>query len=177
MVGLENMFRLINAVLSTPAEYPGTKRIATALGEVGFLSFVAVVTDLGILGLLAQISFPAVREFCLFAAVALIMDFIFHMTFFLAVLSVDVRRLELQDSLDRLNSLNFNDDFDEEIDLMEPIEKSNGISDFLFRGGSPLSTRAAGSAIVGHQSKTLENTNAHILLVDMLCSCAQHTFP
>lgn len=147
VIGLENMFRLINAVLATPAEQPGSQRISNALGEVGFLSFVAVITDLGLLGLLARISFPAVREFCLFAAVALVMDFIFHMTFFLAALSVDVRRLELQDSLDRLNSLTYNDALDD-VDLSDPPKKMNPISDFLFKGGSPLTTRVAGSAIV-----------------------------
>ena len=140
VIGLENMFRLINAVLATRAGKSTTDRISSALGDVGFLSSVAVVTDLGILGLLAQFSFPAVREFCLFAAVALVMDFILHLTFFLAALSVDVRRLELQDSIDRLGSLAFNDSFDD-VDIDEIPKKPNAITEFLFRGGSPLTTR------------------------------------
>ncbi|KAF8252243.1 hypothetical protein K440DRAFT_651426 [Wilcoxina mikolae CBS 423.85] len=146
VIGLENMFRLINAVFATPAEQPTTQRISGALGEVGFISFVAVATDLAMLAVIARVSVPAVREFCLFAGVALLVDFILHMTFFLAVLSVDVRRLELQDSLDKLMSLNFNEDDD--IDLFEPPENTNAASEFLFRGGSPLSTRIAGSAIM-----------------------------
>lgn len=135
------MFRLINAVLATPAEQPTTTRIATALGEVGFLSTVAVATDLVILCVIGYFSVPAVREFCTFAGVALIMDFILHLTYFLAVLSVDVRRLELQDSLDRMN-LSENDR-PHEIDT-EP----GSLTEFLMKGAMPVSTRIAGSAIV-----------------------------
>jgi hypothetical protein len=150
VIGLENMFRLINTVLATPAEHSTTQRISSALGEVGFLSTVAVVTDIAILTLIGRFSFPAVREFCVFAGVALLMDFVWHLTFFLAVLSVDVRRLELQDSLDRLMSLNSNDDNEDDgiSSLSQSRKTANPVTDFLFRGGSPLSTRIAGSAIV-----------------------------
>lgn len=142
VIGLENMFRLINAVLATPAEQPTTTRIATALGEVGFLSTVAVATDLAILGVIGHFSVPAVREFCTFAGVALVMDFVLHLTYFLAVLSVDVRRLELQDSLDRMN-LSEND-YSHEIDA----DQSGSLTEFLIKGAVPVSTRIAGSAIV-----------------------------
>ena len=146
VIGLENMFRLIKAVLATPAEQSTTVRISTALGEVGFLSFVAVATDLAILALIGGISVPAVREFCIFAGVALLMDFVWHLTFFLAVLTADVRRLELQDSLDRLLSLSSQDDGD--VDFSTPAEKTNKAMEYFFQGTSPLSTRVAGSAIV-----------------------------
>lgn len=142
VIGLENMFRLINAVLSTPAEQPTTARIATALGEVGFLSTVAVATDLALLCIIGHFSVPAVREFCTFAGVALIMDFFLHLTYFLAVLSVDVRRLELQDSLDRMN-LSV-DDSSQEIGQ----EQLGSLAEFLMKGAMPVSTRIAGSAIV-----------------------------
>jgi predicted RND superfamily exporter protein len=148
VIGLENMFRLIKAVLATPAEQSTTVRISTALGEVGFLSFVAVATDLAILALISCISVPAVREFCIFAGVALLMDFVWHMTFFLAVLTADVRRLELQDSLDRLLSLSSQDDEDVDLSLSTPAEKTNKLMEYFFQGTSPLSTRIAGSAIV-----------------------------
>lgn len=144
VIGLENMFRLINAVLATPAEQPTTIRIATALGEVGFLSTVAVATDLALLFIIGHFSVPAVREFCTFAGVALVMDFVLHLTYFLAVLSVDVRRLELQDSLDRMDL--------SESDCPPPQditpEKPGSLADFLMRGAIPFSTRIAGSAIV-----------------------------
>lgn len=139
------MFRLINAVLATPAEQSTTARISSALGEVGFVSFVAMATNLVVLLVIGTVSVPAIREFCVFAGVALITDYTLHMTFFLAVLSVDVRRLELQDSLDRLN-LSTSDD--ESVEPNNSLGNPNMVMEFLFRGGSPLSTRIAGSVIV-----------------------------
>jgi len=138
------MFRLINAVLETPAEQPTTSRIATALGEVGFLSSVAVGTDLGLLFIIGQFSVPAVREFCTFAGVALVMDFFLHLTYFLAVLSVDVRRLELQDSLDRL-TFNEPKSYDGRMDSDEGRGK---LGNLIMQRAMPMSTRIAGSVIV-----------------------------
>lgn len=146
VIGLENMFRLINAVLETPAEQPTTLRIASALGEVGFLSTVAVGTDLALLCIIGHFSVPAVREFCTFAGVALIMDFVLHLTYFLAVLSVDVRRLELQDSLDRMNLSENDSDFNSSWESTPA--KENSFAEFVIGGAMPVSTRIAGSAIV-----------------------------
>lgn len=152
VIGLESMFRLINAVLATPPEQPVPSRVATALGEVGFISFVATATNLTVLIIIGAASVPAIREFCIFACVALIMDYFLHMTFFLAVLSVDVRRLELQDSLDRMNWPS-NDD-GEGLDMHNKESKTSMFTTFFDSfmqkglGGSPLSSRIAGSAIV-----------------------------
>ena len=154
---MENMFRLINAVFAMPAEQSTAQRISGALGEVGFLSSIAVATDLIMLVIIARISVPAVHEFCLFAGVALLVDFILHMTFFLAVLSVDVRRLELQDSLDKLMTLNSNED---DLGAFGPPANPNPVIEFIFQGGSPLSTRIAGSAIVSPPPLTLHASHS-----------------
>ncbi|PWW76014.1 hypothetical protein C7212DRAFT_194519 [Tuber magnatum] len=143
VIGSENMFRLINAVLETPAEQPTTSRIAIALGEVGFLSSVAVGTDLVLLFIIGQFSVPAVREFCTFAGVALAMDFFLHLTYFLAILSVDVRRLELQDSLDRL-TFSKPESYDGRMDS-EGRSKSG---ELIMQKAMPMSTRIAGSVIL-----------------------------
>ncbi|KAG0639799.1 sterol-sensing domain of SREBP cleavage-activation-domain-containing protein [Tuber brumale] len=143
VIGSENMFRLINAVLETPAEQPTTSRIAIALGEVGFLSSVAVGTDLVLLVILGQFSVPAVREFCTFAGVALVMDFLLHLTYFLAVLSVDVRRLELRDSLDRLT---FNKPESYRGRMDSEVRGKSG--ELIMQRAMPMSTRIAGSVIL-----------------------------
>lgn len=129
----------MNAIKDTPPEQSTTIRIATAVGEVGFLSSVAVATDLAILIIVGCISVPAVTEFCWFAGIALVVDFALHFSFFLAVLSVDVRRLELQDFLEKEN-------------LSSPkwerrsSPSRGGLKKFM--KGTPVSTRIAGSAIV-----------------------------
>jgi len=179
VIGLENMFRLINAVLATPAEQTSIKRVSSALGEVGFLSLVAVATELGFLSLIATISVPAVQEFCAFAGIALIMDFVWHNTFFLAVLSVDVQRMELQDSLDRLMSLSSNEDDNDFQSLDATDKKPSPVADFLFKGGSPLGTRIAGSAIVSKAPRypPALPTVSHNSPDDLLRGCLEHSFP
>ena len=132
----------MNAVKNTPPEQSTTFRIATAVGEVGFLSTVAVVTDIILLIVIGRFSVPAVTQFCWFAGIALLVDIILHFTYFLAVLSVDLRRLELQDFLDKAN-------------LSNPESKWDRPSSSPPRAGLqklttrvPVSTRIAGSAIV-----------------------------
>lgn len=138
-IGLENMFRLTNEVVSTPATMPPIQRISQSLGNVGHLSFAVALQNLAILWLLSKVVAPSVRSFCAFAAVALAFDYLFHLIFFVAVLSVDVQRLELQDSLDKFN--------------MSRRAKSPRRSErrtwteALKRGRLPFSTRVAGTAV------------------------------
>ncbi|KAI1414527.1 sterol-sensing domain of SREBP cleavage-activation-domain-containing protein [Hypoxylon sp. FL1857] len=98
-MSLENIFRLINAVILTPSEDNTSKRISQALGETGYIALFSVTQNLAILYVLSKIVSPGVAAFCNFAAIALIFDFFYLSTFFLSVLSVDVRRTELSDAL------------------------------------------------------------------------------
>lgn len=103
VIGLENIFRLINAVIITPAENTPGVRIGEALGEVGHVALSGVAQNLVILWLLSKIG-PEVANFCAFAAIAIVFDFFNLCTFFTAVLSVDISRMELSDSLSRASS-------------------------------------------------------------------------
>lgn len=140
VMGLENMFRLINAVLSQKPELPVAQRIATALSEVGHLAMATAGQMLLALWLLAMAA-PSIAPFCVFASIALVFDFVFHLTFFLAVLSVDVRRMELSDSLARATNA--------------PPTQKQSIGrqerfywlDALLQNRLPFSSRIAGSAI------------------------------
>ena len=115
-------------------------RIANALGNVGHLSLAAAGQNLFILWILSRIVSPGVAAFCAFAAVALVFDFVFHLTFFVAVLSVDVRRMELQDSLDRVS-------------LTQPTAKNSRQErqswiEAMRQGKLPFTTRIAGSTVI-----------------------------
>lgn len=140
VIGIENIFRLMNAVIATKAEGSTITRIGTAFGEVAHLSLAATGQNLLILFLLSRVTYSSVQAFCCWAMVALVFDFVFHLTFFLAVLSVDVRRMELQDSLQEKET------------LVEPrhgrsnTEPRTWHSAFV-QGKLPFSTRIAGSAI------------------------------
>ncbi|KAK8193192.1 sterol-sensing domain of SREBP cleavage-activation-domain-containing protein [Phyllosticta capitalensis] len=139
VIGLENMFRLINAVLESPAHMPTVSRVANALGDVGHLSLAAALQNLFILYLLSKVVSPSVASACTFAAVALVFDFVFHLTFFVAVLSVDVRRMELQDSLDRINLATHR----KTVSTSKPERRTWGGA--FMHGTLPPSTRVAGT--------------------------------
>ncbi|CBX92415.1 hypothetical protein LEMA_P051210.1 [Plenodomus lingam JN3] len=100
--GLGNIFRLINVVLETAPEMPPPQRIGHAIGQIGHLSTAIAFQNIAGLYLLSRYVTPWVADFCIFTAVTLVFDFVFHLTFFVAVLSVDVQRMELSDSLERL---------------------------------------------------------------------------
>ena len=80
---------------------PPQQRIGNALGEVGHLSLAIAFQNLALLYICSRLVSPWVADFCVFAAVTLVFDLVFHLTFFVAVLSVDVQRMELSDSLER----------------------------------------------------------------------------
>jgi hypothetical protein len=100
---ISGSFRLINVVLETPPEMSPQQRIGHAIGQVGHLSVAVAGQNLVLIWLCSHFVTSWVADFCVFAAVTLVLDLVFHLTFFLAVLSVDVQRMELSDSLDRVN--------------------------------------------------------------------------
>lgn len=98
-MSLENIFRLINAVLSCPAEDSTSNRIGQAFGGTAPVAIASVMQNVLILSILSHLVSPGVSGFCIFLAVAIVFDVFYLSTFFLAVLSVDVRRTELSDAL------------------------------------------------------------------------------
>lgn len=100
-LSLENIFRLVNAVISTSSSHRMAVRMAEALGQTGPVALAGVIQNLFILWMLYKVVSPGVGAFCIFAGIALIFDYLYFLTFFVAVLSVDVRRTELSDALAR----------------------------------------------------------------------------
>lgn len=100
-MSLENVFRLINAVILTPPADSTSKRIGHAFGETAPIAMASTAQNVVILLALSRWVSAGVSAFCVFAAIAIVFDFFFLSTFFLSVLSVDVRRLELSDALEK----------------------------------------------------------------------------
>ncbi|POR33996.1 Sterol regulatory element-binding protein cleavage-activating protein [Tolypocladium paradoxum] len=98
-MSLEHIFRLINAVLLTPFEDSVSSRIGQAFGATAVTALASSLQNVMLLAGLSRLVSHGVSEFCVFAAVAIVFDFFYMSTFFLSVLSVDVRRMELGDAL------------------------------------------------------------------------------
>ncbi|KAI9737120.1 MAG: hypothetical protein M1834_000711 [Cirrosporium novae-zelandiae] len=99
-VGFENSLRLVDGVLETYPESSVTSRIGDALGSFGLLIF-SPIEKILILWLLNHIVAPVVAPICPFVAIALVFDVFYFLTFFIAILSADMQRLELNDFLER----------------------------------------------------------------------------
>ncbi|KAG5642408.1 hypothetical protein DXG03_002840 [Asterophora parasitica] len=98
-VGAENMFNLVDAVGKTPVTLSVKQRIAEGLSRAGTSNTLKVVTYIIILGIIAFFSVGAIRQFCSFAIVVLVAHWFLAHTFFVAVLSIDIQRLELDELL------------------------------------------------------------------------------
>ena len=96
-IGFENIVVLTKSVVSTPFDLDVRYRIALGLKKESWvitkiLSFELIIIFFGIFTMV-----PAIQEFCVFAYVGLLIDFFMQMIFFITVLSIDIRRMELSD--------------------------------------------------------------------------------
>lgn len=105
-IGFENIVVLTKSVVSTPFDLDVRYRIALGLKKESWvitkiLTFELIIIFFGILTMV-----PAIQEFCVFAYVGLLIDFFMQMIFFVTVLSIDIRRMELSDLNKKLASNN-----------------------------------------------------------------------
>ncbi|KAI0259926.1 sterol-sensing domain of SREBP cleavage-activation-domain-containing protein [Gloeopeniophorella convolvens] len=98
-IGSENMFSLVEAVVRTSITLPVKERIAEGLSRAGTSNSLKVLTYNIILGVIAFFARGAIRQFCTFAVVVLVAHWFLVHTFFVAVLSIDLQRLELEELL------------------------------------------------------------------------------
>jgi Niemann-Pick C1 protein len=94
-IGVDNMFLISRAERNVPEFITDMEmRIAYAMKEIGPQIFAAAFceTIAFFIGMLTDV--PALYSFCLVAGLSVIMDFIFQMTIFLAILTVDGKRIQ-----------------------------------------------------------------------------------
>ena len=85
IIGLENILVLTRSVVSTPANLDVKIRVAQGLSREGWNITKNLLTEVTILTVGFFTFVPAIQEFCLFAVVALLSDFILQMLFFTTV--------------------------------------------------------------------------------------------
>ena len=90
-IGVDNMFLIYNSVLNTPTEEISVK-IPVGLRSVGLSILLSTFTQIAtfIVGLYMDI--PALRSFCMIAAIALLCNFFFQVTAFPALVTLDLQR-------------------------------------------------------------------------------------
>ncbi|KAF6262418.1 multidrug efflux transporter AcrB transmembrane domain-containing protein [Scenedesmus sp. NREL 46B-D3] len=100
-VGVDNMFVLAHALGRQDPALPLVTRAGLALGSAGPSITLAASCEVLAFGLGALTPMPAVRNFSICAATAVLLDFILQVTVFMALLVLDSRRLQ-QSRLDCL---------------------------------------------------------------------------
>ncbi|CAK7263178.1 hypothetical protein SEPCBS57363_000436 [Sporothrix epigloea] len=100
-MSLENMLRLIRGVIATNLEESTSNRIGAAFGKTTHIASASVLEHLLLLWGISKLVTPSLSDFCAFLAIAIVFDFFYLSTFFLSVLSVEVRRSELSEFLEK----------------------------------------------------------------------------
>lgn len=139
-MSLEQIFRLINAVILTPFGDSVSNRIGQAFGQTAHTAIASAMQNVLLLSLLSRLVSHGVSEFCVFAAVAIVFDFFYLCTFFLSVLSVDVRRIELGDALEKASMRHNRGSTD--------TRSRRSCWDHVLQGKIAMSTRIAGTIVM-----------------------------
>ncbi|CAO3697643.1 unnamed protein product [Rhizopus stolonifer] len=98
---LENIFLLTNAVLNAGCDMIVKEKISRGLQSVGLPMTTTLIAELVIITVGTAMDIVIIKEFCLFVKIALVVDYILEMTFVIAVLSIDIKRVEATDLDDR----------------------------------------------------------------------------
>uniref|UniRef100_A0A182P5P6 Sterol regulatory element-binding protein cleavage-activating protein n=1 Tax=Anopheles epiroticus TaxID=199890 RepID=A0A182P5P6_9DIPT len=102
LVGLENVLVITKSVLTTDNNLDVKIRVAQGLSREGWSITKNLLTEITILtGGLATFV-PVIQEFCIFAMVGLVSDFLLQMLFFATVLALDIKRVEYSAEVRRL---------------------------------------------------------------------------
>ncbi|XVF68077.1 hypothetical protein PTKIN_Ptkin10aG0174100 [Pterospermum kingtungense] len=93
-VGVDNMCILVHAVKRQPLEFPLEERISNALVEVGPSITLASLSEILAFAVGAFTPMPACRVFSMFAALAVLLDFLLQVTAFVSLVVFDCLRAE-----------------------------------------------------------------------------------
>ncbi|KAG9443097.1 hypothetical protein H6P81_018951 [Aristolochia fimbriata] len=93
-VGVDNMCILVHAVKRQPLDMPLEGRVSNALVEVGPSITLASLSEVLAFAIGSFIPMPACRVFSMFAALAVLLDFLLQVTAFVALIVFDFLRTE-----------------------------------------------------------------------------------
>ncbi|CAG8580559.1 13472_t:CDS:2, partial [Dentiscutata erythropus] len=93
---IEIMFILTNAIAATPMQLNIEERTALGLEKVGYNITKMLLSWLLLLLIFSATNIGSIKEFCIFTSIAMIINYMLQMTFFVAILSINLERLELE---------------------------------------------------------------------------------
>ncbi|KAF0470016.1 WD40 repeat-like protein [Gigaspora margarita] len=96
LIGVENTLILTNAVTAIPMQLNVEERVAKGLEKVGYTITKMLISWILVLLIFSMTSIDSIQEFCIFTSIAMIIDYMLQITFFVTVLSIDLQWFELE---------------------------------------------------------------------------------
>ncbi|RIB00478.1 sterol-sensing domain of SREBP cleavage-activation-domain-containing protein [Gigaspora rosea] len=120
LIGVENTLILTNAVTAIPMQLNVEERVAKGLEKVGYTITKMLISWILVLLIFSVTSIDSIQEFCIFTSIALIIDYMLQISFFVAVLSIDLQLFALETICTYCND---NDNTDR--DVIPPSKTAN----------------------------------------------------
>uniref|UniRef100_F6QZI8 Sterol regulatory element-binding protein cleavage-activating protein n=1 Tax=Ciona intestinalis TaxID=7719 RepID=F6QZI8_CIOIN len=99
IIGLENILVITKSVVATPTHLDVDRRVALGLSREGCSITKNLLLEFVLIGIGYFSFIPEIQEFCAFALVGVLSDFLMNMMFFVTVLSIDTRRLDITEDI------------------------------------------------------------------------------
>ncbi|KAF0485260.1 WD40 repeat-like protein [Gigaspora margarita] len=96
LIGIENTLILTNAVTTIPMQLNVEERVAKGLEKVGYTITKMLISWILVLLIFSVTNIDSIQEFCIFTSIAMIIDYMLQITFFIAVLSIDLQWFALE---------------------------------------------------------------------------------
>ena len=93
-VGVDNMFIVMDEVDKVDPSITGPERLVTAIKHVGATITMTSMTNIVAFFVTASSDLPAVRLFCIYAAVSITFTYLMMLSFFLCLFVYDIKRIE-----------------------------------------------------------------------------------
>ena len=91
---MDNMFIIVEGMESVDPDIQGPERLVLSMKHVGGSITMTTTTDLVAFAVSTVTDFPAVRLFCIYAALSIFFAYFMLVTLFLAILTWDIHRVE-----------------------------------------------------------------------------------
>ena len=91
---MDNMFIIVEGMESIDPDIKGPERLVLGMKHVGGSITMTTTTDLVAFAVSTVTDFPAVRLFCIYAALSIFFAYFMLITLFLAILTWDIHRVE-----------------------------------------------------------------------------------
>ncbi|XP_013118065.2 sterol regulatory element-binding protein cleavage-activating protein [Stomoxys calcitrans] len=142
LLGLENCLVITRSVVSTDETFDVKIRVAQALSKEGWHISKTLLTEITILTIGLATFVPVIQEFCVFAIVGLLSDYMLQMMLFSTILAMNIKRPEYSTEAKHLPKmmLSFTGNSSSGNTNHASGFAGNGRPDFRFFGNSPSPT-------------------------------------